>query len=277
MLVASSGLSALAGCGAGASVRELRFGWYQPAMKHIDAPSPIALTEARQGLATHGFAFVSGAAASAALGVRPAACADFVESWNRLSLDTYLADGGKYRYRRHASLLQDFDPPALTEVAYRPHWQPKVYNHLHGGVFRQFEPVEAAITAHPVYASLIEGLGQLFASLTPTPRWFVEAHQFRIDASAGEARPTPEGAHRDGVDYVALVLIRRGTVEGGVTSIFDAERKLVATEKLAEPWALMLLDDLRVTHATTPITAAGPAPIRDTLVLTYRKDGFLQP
>jgi hypothetical protein len=246
-------------------------------MKHIDAPSPIALSEARESLAAHGFAFVSGAAAAAALGVSATVAADFVQSWNRLSLDTYLADGGKYRLRRHASLTQDFDPPALAEVAYRPHWQPKAYNHLHGGVFRHFEEVERGIAAHSTYQSLITGLGQLFASLMPVSRWYVEAHQFRIDASAGEARPTPEGAHRDGVDYVALVMIHRGTVDGGVTSIFDARNKLIATETLTDPWSLMLLDDVRVTHATTPITAAGATPTRDTLVLTYRKDGFLEP
>jgi hypothetical protein len=246
-------------------------------MKHIDAPSPIALTEARQSLAAHGYAFVSGSAAAAALGVSGGSAAPFVDSWDRLKLDTYLADGGKYRLRRHSSLTQDFDPPALQEVPYRPHYQPKSYNHLHGGVFRHFEEVERGIAADPVYLNLITGLGQLFASLMQVPRWYVEAHQFRIDASAGEARPTPEGAHRDGVDYVALVLIRRGTVDGGVTSIFDADKKLIATEKLAEPWSLMLLDDVRVTHSTTPITGAGALPIRDTLVVTYRKDGFLEP
>lgn len=246
-------------------------------MKQVDAPSVIALSEARRSLNEQGFAFVPGAIAATALNVQAQASADFVQSWEHLSLDTYLADGGKYRLRRHASLTQDFEPPALAEVAYRPHWQPKGYNHLHGGVFRHFEPVERAIARHPAYLGMIDGLGQLFASLMPVKRWYVEAHQFRIDASAGEARPTPEGAHRDGVDYVALVLIRRGTVAGGVTSIFSNDRKLLATEKLSEPWSLMLLDDARVIHSTTPITAAGGTPIRDTLVLTYRKDGFLQP
>jgi hypothetical protein len=247
-------------------------------MKHIEAPTSIALSEARHGLETSGFAFVDGATVRAALKLAPAACADFVASWDRLALDTYLADGGKYRYRRHASLIETLNPPALDQVTYRPHWQPKSYNHLHGGVFRQFEPVEAGVAAHPVYRNLIEALGQLFAGLAPAvPRWFVEAHQFRIDASAGEARPTPEGAHRDGVDFVALVLIRRGTVDGGVTSIYDADKNCIATEMLAEPWSLMLLDDIRVTHGTTPITAAGPNATRDTLVVTYRRDGFLEP
>jgi hypothetical protein len=250
-------------------------------MKHIDAPSSIALAEAQHRLATLGYAFVAGSTVRAAWGLDQASSGALVESWNRLALDTYLADGGKYRYRRHQSLIQAFSPAALEEVAYRPHWQPKTYNHLHGGVFRHFEAVEPAIAADPLYRHLITGLGELLAAVMPVPRWYVESHQFRIDASAGEARPTPEGAHRDGVDYVALVLIRRGTVEGGVTSIFDADKQLLATEKLAEPWSLMLLDDARVTHATTPITAAPgkdkSAASRDTLVVTYRKDGFLEP
>src|SRR5262245_38372762 len=119
-------------------------------MKQIDAPTSIALTEARQGLAAHGYAFVAGSAAAAALGVPAGGAEDLVGSWERLQLDTYLADGGKYRLRRHSSLVQDFDPPALAEMPYRPHWQPKSYNHLHGGVFRHFEEVERSTAAHPV-------------------------------------------------------------------------------------------------------------------------------
>ena len=42
----------------------------------------------------------------------------------------------------------------------------------------------------------------------PQP-WYVEAHQFRIDTTDGIGRPTPEGAHRDGVDFVAVILIQR--------------------------------------------------------------------
>jgi hypothetical protein len=93
-------------------------------MTQIDASSLAALSEARDGLVTRGYAFVSGAVACAALGVRSETSGDFSSSWNELALDTYLADGGKYRWRRHASLLQDFEPSTLTEVDYRPLWQP---------------------------------------------------------------------------------------------------------------------------------------------------------
>jgi hypothetical protein len=51
---------------------------------------------------------------------------------------------------------------------------------------------------------------------------------------------------------------------------------------LTRPWSLLLLDDARVIHESTPITPAGrpegegiaPRAHRDTLVLTFRAGGF---
>ncbi len=44
---------------------------------------------------------------------------------------------------------------------------------------------------------------------------------------------------------------------------------------LEAPWSLMFLDDARVIHESTPIQpVADGAGHRDTLVLTFRADGF---
>ncbi|MBV8854537.1 MAG: 2OG-Fe dioxygenase family protein, partial [Sinobacteraceae bacterium] len=45
------------------------------------------------------------------------------------------------------------------------------------------------------------------------------------------------------------------------------------------PWSLLLVDDTRVIHETTPIQSEGEAAcgVRDTLVLTYRAKGFQAP
>lgn len=207
----------------------------------------------------------------------------FFDSWENLPRDTHLADGGRYRFRRHASLLQTFLPPAnggsssLMQVPYRPHWQPLLYNKLHGGRFRHFAPITEQLTDSTVYHLLVTRLGEWFCTVKPTQQWFIEAHQFRIDASQGPGRPTPEGPHRDGVDFVALLLIRRGTLRGGVTTIHTLEGETLVQTTLLEPFTLMLLDDNRVAHATTPIEADGPLPMRDTLVITYRSGGFLEP
>ena len=104
--------------------------------------------------------------------------------------------------------------------------------------------------------------------------WFVEAHQFRIDTEGGIGRPTPEGAHRDGVDLVAVFLVAREGIKGGETRVFEAQGTAGQRFTLTEPWSLLLLDDERVIHESTPIQPTGPGGHRDTLVLTYRAGGF---
>ena len=111
----------------------------------------------------------------------------------------------------------------------------------------------------------------------PPERWYIEAHQFRIDTAEGIGRPTPEGAHRDGVDFVAVVLVNRRGVKGGESRVFDAHGPNGVRFTLTEPWSVLLLDDARVIHETTPIQPDGQAGVRDTLVITYRRGGFQDP
>jgi hypothetical protein len=102
----------------------------------------------------------------------------------------------------------------------------------------------------------------------------VEAHQFRIDTTDGIGRPTPEGAHRDGVDLVAVFLVGRSGVKGGETREFEANCPGGQRFTLTEPWSLLLLDDARMIHESTPIQPLAAAGHRDTLVITCRRGGF---
>ena len=106
------------------------------------------------------------------------------------------------------------------------------------------------------------------------PRWYIEAHQFRIDTANGIGRPTPEGAHRDGVDFVAVILVDRRNVKGGETHVFDANGPAGIRFTMQHPWTALLMNDARVIHETTPIQAEGRPAFRDTLVLTYRARDF---
>ncbi len=197
--------------------------------------------------------------------------------WNALPADTFLRDGGAYRFRRHSSFVHDTATDAVEQVPHRAHWQPTSYNALHGGIERWFEPMEPGIAQQPAWLELLAGLGRLFAQAAAAPRWHIEAHQFRIDTASGVGRPTPEGAHRDGVDFVAVVLVDRRDVRGGETRVFDAAGPHGIRFVLTEPWTAVLLDDARVIHETTPIQPDAPGGHRDTLVLTYRRDGFQDP
>jgi hypothetical protein len=203
-------------------------------------------------------------------------------SWNDLAVDTYLKDGGKYRKRKHASLIVQDN--SIEYLAYRPHYQPLSYNALHGGMQRFFTPCDDAFIRSSAMQDLLIHLGRLFSQANHLPQedlrpWFVEAHQFRIDTASGIGRPTPEGAHRDGVNYVGVLMVDRHQVKGGETRIFDAAGPGGQRFTLDQSWSLLILDDNRVLHETTPIQPLDRThpenTWRDTLVLTYRQDQFL--
>ena len=167
----------------------------------------------------------------------------------------------------------------VDAAPHRPHWQPLDYNALHGGIERHFEPLPPSWAADADWQRLLAALGGVASELRGERPWYVEAHPFRIDADGGIGRPTPEGAHRDGVDLVAVVLVARANVRGGETRVFDARGPQGVRFQLAEPWSVLLLDDARVIHESTPITPASPdhAGHRDSLVLTARARGFQDP
>ena len=198
-------------------------------------------------------------------------------SWSRLPPDAHLKDGGRYRKRRHSCFVQDLASATLLQTEHRAHWQPTDYNALHGGFERWFEPIEPAVATAAAWADLLSHLGQLFAQVKPVSHWYIEAHQFRIDTEGGVGRPTPEGAHRDGVDFVVVMLIGRQGVKGGETRVFDANGPHGVRFLMSQPLTALLLDDARVIHETTPIQPADDQHMdgfRDTLVLTYRAGGF---
>src|SRR5690606_11538396 len=112
--------------------------------------------------------------------------------------DGYLRDGGRYRRRRHSCFV--VEAGQVRQAPHRAHWQPVEYNALHGGMWRMFEPVAPATVASPAWPALLRALAGWCSALAGERPWYVEAHQFRIDTGDGIGRPTPEGAHRDGVD-----------------------------------------------------------------------------
>ena len=227
-----------------------------------------------QALQAQGFALLAPLELEA-LATVPAAVLDgWLPLWEQLAPDEYLRDGGRYRSRRHGCFINEVDSGELTLAPRRPHWQSTDYNALHGGIDRWFEPLEDTLVQDRHWSQLLRSLGTLFAGLGDTGRWYIEAHQFRIDASDGVGRPTPEGAHRDGVDFVAVIVVNRQDVKGGETRVFQADGPLGMRFVIEQPWSALLLDDARVIHETTPIQPTGPVAVRDTLVLTYRRGGF---
>jgi hypothetical protein len=235
-------------------------------------PPCVAPDEVIAALQKQGYAVLTPQSVATLCQVELSALDALVHSWNDLPPDQYLKDGGRYRRRRHASYRVQGD--AVQAVPHRAHWQPLDYNALHGGMQRWFDPVAVDTAALPAWNGLLRSLGALSSQLKGEQPWFVEAHQFRIDTTDGIGRPTPEGAHRDGVDLVAVFLVARQGVKGGETRVFEATGPNGQRFTLTEPWSLLLLDDARVIHESTPIQPLEAGGHRDTLVVTLRAGSF---
>jgi hypothetical protein len=225
-----------------------------------------------QSLRDDGFAVISAQDVSEIAHVDLNELLNLTQFWEGLPRDPYLKDGGRYRFRRHSSF--EIKGDSLLMVPHRAHWQSVNYNALHGGIERWFEPSQTQLTSNPAWQSLLLGLARVLSGVKQASTWFVEAHQFRIDTTDGIGRPTPEGAHRDGVDFVAVFLLNRVGIKGGETRIFDAGGSAGLRFTLTEPWSLLLMNDERMIHESTPIQPLGPHGYRDTLVLTFRSNGF---
>jgi hypothetical protein len=236
------------------------------------SPSYTATGDVAKVLRSRGYAVVSPDAVAALCGCRVADLQALAPSWDDLPPDTYLKDGGRYRRRRHSCFIVEGE--AVQQAPHRAHWQPVEYNALHGGMQRWFEPMRPDVAGAQAWRQLLRALGRVSSDVKGGRPWAVEAHQFRIDTTDGIGRPTPEGAHRDGVDMVAVFLVAREGIKGGETRVFEAEGPSGQRFTLTDPWSLLLLDDERVIHESTPIQPIAPGGHRDTLVLTYRAGGF---
>ena len=239
-------------------------------------PAPRTPRDALTGtLRQRGYAVLAPEDVAALCGVSLPALHALDGGWDALEPDEYLRDGGRYRRRRHACFT--VGDAGVVQAPHRAHYQPVDYNALHGGIQRWFAPVQPETVAAPAWQAILRTLGACLREVRPANPWFVEAHQFRIDTRDGIGRPTPEGAHRDGVDFVAVFLVGRHEIRGGETRVFDANGPDGQRFTLIEPWSLLLLDDTRVIHESTPIQPVdhdAPGGYRDTLVLTFRADGF---
>jgi hypothetical protein len=197
----------------------------------------------------------------------------FAESWNQLGPDTYLAAKGRFRRRRHATFTAHAHG-SVELAAHQAHYQSLQYNALQGDIARWFEPIEPAIANGASLRTILAFCNDFFGSLAPgVLEWHVEAHQFRIEASADAAgEPTPEGSHRDGVDFVLVLLVDRHNIASGTTTIHTPDGKPLGDFTLTHPFDSALIHDPRVFHgvtAVTPLTPGEPAH-RDVLVVTFR-------
>jgi len=103
---------------------------------------------------------------------------DFAASWDDLPEDTFMADGGRYRKRRHVAFAVGQD---VIRKPPQPHYQSRDRNPLNGGIERWFAPVEDHVVAMKTVSSIFGFCRRTLLSVRPDVNdWHVELHQFRI-------------------------------------------------------------------------------------------------
>ena len=239
------------------------------------------LDDLTRSIVNDGYVFVRGSAlqpaleASGSLQEWPA----FAASWNDLEVDSYLADRARFRRRRYAVYEWTRDG-GMVRQAHQPHHQQIEYNTLFGGVERWFEPVLPAVGEAPGMQTVLAFCASVFGGLAQSVgRWHIEVHQFRIEARAGEqGLPTPEGVHRDGVDFVLVLLVNRCNIASGTTTVHGLDGGPLGSFTLTDPFDAAFVDDRRVAHGVTPVTPIDPTQPahRDVLVVTFRRTSALQ-
>jgi hypothetical protein len=198
---------------------------------------------------------------------------DFAASWSDLPLDSYMACAETYRRRRYEVFRTEGEASAIVRQPREAHHQSVAYNHLNGGAMRWYAPFRAELAAGSSFGIILEMARGIFETLSPIRSWHIEAHQFRIETTGNEfGEPTPEGVHRDGVNFALVMLINRENVIGGISTIYRDQHMLsIGNSTLMRPFDSLLLVDTRVKHGVSSISAKNPwrIGIRDALVVTF--------
>lgn len=197
----------------------------------------------------------------------------FARSWEDLQQDEFMADGGKYRLRRYSEFSLDPSERVISVLAHRPYRQSKEDNYLNGGIDRLYAPMDPDIQNNPCFAEVLFRCADVLPILPTSAYWLVQVFQNRILAMPDQqGKPTPEGVHRDGVDYVLTLMIGRHNVVGGESSTYAQDGKtLLASVTLAEPGDFILLNDSMTKHGVRSIGRrdASDCGYRDALIAMF--------
>jgi hypothetical protein len=221
------------------------------------------------------FAFATGEAVAAWIDITAMQWTDFSDYWNALTLDRHMADGGKYRLRRYGAFTLQ-RPDQMRLLPHAPYVQALYINPLNGGVSRMFDPLEEGFSQHVVLSRLLNQIADLVDAIDGrAQRWNIKLHPYRILAQEGSAGlPTPEGLHRDGVDYIVTMLVKRVNIAGGETLVTDADKRPLWRRTLSTPMDLVIANDQSTMHAVTPVTPVveDVEAYRDVLIVAFTKE-----
>lgn len=185
-----------------------------------------------------------------------------------------MGDGGKYRYRRYSEFSIFFNTKTIQPLPHVAYYQSKENNYLNGGIHRMYAPIENHIKQDPILQHIMLSCTEIIDELKPDEEWFIQFFQNRVIAMQDKkGKPTPEGVHRDGVDFVLTLMINYKNINGGASFIYaNDEKTLKANVLLKQPGSFILLNDTFMKHSVDPIISLNDNfSYRDVLIAMFTK------
>lgn len=165
-----------------------------------------------------------------------------------LPLDAYLEQ--KCRYRRFSRF--HVVPGSVTQLSHKYFEQEAECNPLLGGIKRDYQDLESDLACDEDFKSLIID----FVKICEIYRHEAEVgvHQIRI-ASTDKmpGRPTPEGIHTDGFDFVGIFCAGKNGIKGGETHLYREREAEPVYRRTLEPGEFLIFDDRKLLHCTSQI------------------------
>jgi len=182
-------------------------------------------------------------------------------SFNNLPLDPYINDNTRYRrYANYSVKISNNFPNYRVNHNIKNTFKQNVKDdRKEERIFESLEnPQDPFIFEYIRYISKLLNISKTFEELS------IDVHQVRQVTYPGiDSHNSPEGIHQDGCDYVVPSLIlKRFNIRGGLSSIYDKDKKVIDKFLLGK-YDFTLLNDKELYHYVTPI-------------IYYESDGFDQ-
>ncbi|MCX7594672.1 MAG: 2OG-Fe dioxygenase family protein [Fischerella sp.] len=189
--------------------------------------------------------------------------AGFKPFFDNLPVDPYIK--GKYRFRRLSRFIVSGDK--LIKLPHGYLFQSREYNPLLGDIKREFAELEDALIELDIFKNLVLAFSD---SCKLHPEAEIGVHQIRTTCTPDNfGNPAPEGIHRDGTDFIGIFSVDRSNIQGGETHLYTAKKEKPVFNKILNPGELLLINDHKFFHYTTPIKpVSDDLGTRDVFVLT---------
>ena len=157
---------------------------------------------------------------------------------------------GKYRLRRYSIVELLAEPHMFKPLPANTFMQTDEYNDFQGNVERKFENIDEYILNGKGMKELIYKFRMMNELPVGTP---IDIHQMRIITLYDETPVSPEGVHRDGYDFIAMIGIARDNIKGGHLLVYTEQDGDHFMSIPLNAGQMVTLDDTKLWHNASDI------------------------